>query len=108
MNRKWGLVLFESRGAANLSDTNGLAVHGPPGVSMQMSMRPMPGQGGGSGEEDGDSGDASQYGQWELVVEVAFIECGNMLAYANLSTAGGPCQVLCCAFRLACAVCYIS
>ena len=43
----------------------------------------------GSGKEVGDDQ------QWELVVEAAFIECRSMLAYANLSLAGGPCQVWC-------------
>lgn len=42
----------------------------------------------------GDADDDSQ--QWELIVEAAFIECGSMLQYANVSTAGGPCQVISC------------
>lgn len=54
---------------------------------MQLSMRFSPGQ------EDGDKGDEVT-GQWELVVEAAFIECGSVLKYANISAAGGPCQVL--------------
>lgn len=43
--------------------------------------------GGGDDEDGGDDH------QLELVVEAAFIECGSMLAYGNLSTAGGRCQV---------------
>lgn len=39
------------------------------------------------GQEGGDDG------QWELVMEAVFIECRHMLAYANVSSAGGPCQV---------------
>lgn len=90
MKRKWALVLFASDDSANFSNTDGLAVRGPPGVSMQLSMRFTPGQ------EDGGLGDDSddvRQKQWELVVEAAFIECGSVLKYANISAAGGPCQV---------------
>lgn len=38
---------------------------------------------------DGDDDDE----HWELIVEAAFIECRSMLTYANITTAGGPCQV---------------
>lgn len=123
MHRKWAVVRFASSHIAAAADFVSLSVKGPPGVSMKFSMHPIVTkgtepqetshlnsvvgtsardtegrQGGGlewdkqapAGAEDAGNGEEEE---WQLVVEAAFIECRNMLAYANLSAAGGPCQV---------------
>lgn len=111
MNRKWAIVRFATQEAASSAHTGSLSLRGPPGVSMELSMQPLRDvTSGGRGLQDeggfvvGEGG-SDRWGkgtrrqedvptQWELVVEAAFIQCRSMLAYANVSAAGGPCQVI--------------
>lgn len=98
--RKWAVAMFSSNETATNADLTLLNVRGPPGVSMKFSMQAVPSQFQGNSREAArgagtSTGEVEIYPNqgWELLMEAASIDCEHMLTYANISTAGGPCQV---------------
>lgn len=108
MHRKWAIIRFASIETASDAKLGSLMTDGPPGVSMRTSMRRVTDTGTpyptaeGFEEQNGlfTEGTArkrprrkSEDQQLDFTVEAEFIECRSMMAYANSSAAGGPCQV---------------
>ncbi|CAM9283681.1 unnamed protein product [Chrysoparadoxa australica] len=102
MYRRWGVIRVAAahNDSALDMDTTELQVIGPEGISMEPHIQRF---GGVSQRQERGKGLLDGFGDWHVLLEAAFIQCGQMLTYADVGRAGGSCQA--CLLNKACGWC---